>query len=332
MNKTRRLLLIAVSAWITWRANTYGTLQVVVQDERGGPVAEAEVHVGFIKPIPQGMGWGGGHEIKWQYLTETNGICTIRNMVSHELGIAVWKPSFYWWHSGRVSLPSPVQFSDDSAANQICLTAILVRVVNPIPLYARRAGWQNGLLLPREQPAGFDLIAGDWVEPHGTGKVADLVFELRRTVFGKDGRGHDLHETELRVTFANPGDGILAVPMRPLAAAGSELRLPREAPENGYESEWVQRWWRDERGSHSNLRNDRGYFLRVRSQVDSQGAVTNALYGKIQGDIECIYWEDPARLSFTYYLNPTPNDRNLEFDPKRNLFTNLKPAERVFAP
>ncbi len=26
---------------------------------------------------------------------------------------------------------------------------------------------------------------------------------------------------------------------------------------------------------------------------------------------------------FTYYLNPSPNDRNLEFDPKRNLFTNL---------
>ena len=39
-----------------------------------------------------------------------------------------------------------------------------------------------------------------------------------------------------------------------------------------------------------------------------------------------------AWLKFTYYLNPAPNDRNLEFDPKRNLFTNLSPREVVSAP
>lgn len=35
---------------------------------------------------------------------------------------------------------------------------------------------------------------------------------------------------------------------------------------------------------------------------------------------------------FTYYLNPTPNDRNIEFDPKRNLFTNLSSSEEVRDP
>lgn len=35
---------------------------------------------------------------------------------------------------------------------------------------------------------------------------------------------------------------------------------------------------------------------------------------------------------FTYYLNPTPNDRNLEFDPKRNLLQGLKATERVESP
>jgi hypothetical protein len=47
-----------------------------------------------------------------------------------------------------------------------------------------------------------------------------------------------------------------------------------------------------------------------------------AHYGKIYGDF----------MNFTYYLNPTPNDRNVEFDPKRNLFTNLKDDERVTMP
>ena len=35
---------------------------------------------------------------------------------------------------------------------------------------------------------------------------------------------------------------------------------------------------------------------------------------------------------FTYYLNPTPNDRNMEFDPTRNLLTGLKEAEKVSVP
>jgi hypothetical protein len=48
----------------------------------------------------------------------------------------------------------------------------------------------------------------------------------------------------------------------------------------------------------------------------------SANYGKIYG----------AFMNFTYYLNPTRNDRNVQFDPKRNLFTNLKDDERVTAP
>jgi hypothetical protein len=30
--------------------------------------------------------------------------------------------------------------------------------------------------------------------------------------------------------------------------------------------------------------------------------------------------------------NPEPNSRNMEFDPKQNLFKNLKPLEQVAAP
>jgi len=35
---------------------------------------------------------------------------------------------------------------------------------------------------------------------------------------------------------------------------------------------------------------------------------------------------------FTYYLDPTPNDPNVEFDPNRNLSTGLKAGERLLAP
>jgi hypothetical protein len=48
--------------------------------------------------------------------------------------------------------------------------------------------------------------------------------------------------------------------------------------------------------------------------------VTMPSIGKIQGILSFDYEKN---ISFTYYLNPTPNDRNMEFDPSRNLFGRL---------
>ena len=56
--------------------------------------------------------------------------------------------------------------------------------------------------------------------------------------------------------------------------------------------------------------------------MDKDGNVKSALYGKIYGGF----------MQFRYYLNPTPNDRNVEFDPKQNLLQGLKPTEQVTAP
>jgi hypothetical protein len=60
----------------------------------------------------------------------------------------------------------------------------------------------------------------------------------------------------------------------------------------------------------------------VRTVLDEQGNVKSALYGKIYGDF----------MHFSYYLNPTPNSRNVEFDPKRNLSKNLSNMEGVSEP
>jgi hypothetical protein len=61
-------------------------------------------------------------------------------------------------------------------------------------------------------------------------------------------------------------------------------------------------------GEETNQDAKAGYYCRVRSEILPNGE-TNCLYGKIYGDFPAM----------TYYLNPTPNDRNVEFDPKRNL-------------
>jgi len=63
---------------------------------------------------------------------------------------------------------------------------------------------------------------------------------------------------------------------------------------------------------------------------DDSGTVTNAYYGKMYGDIYFAYAYDEtrednaqkmhiARPDLLYYVNPTPMDKNLEFDCRHNL-------------
>jgi hypothetical protein len=45
---------------------------------------------------------------------------------------------------------------------------------------------------------------------------------------------------------------------------------------------------------------------------------------KIRGGIEVDpRWSSTCTVTFTYYFSPTPNDRNLEWDMKKNLFGGL---------
>jgi hypothetical protein len=74
-------------------------------------------------------------------------------------------------------------------------------------------------------------------------------------------------------------------------------------------------------------------FFRVRAEVDEDGKIKEALYGKLVGPIECgLYGTKTGKLRLTYYLNPDVNDRNLEFDPTQNLFKNLGWFEQVKKP
>jgi hypothetical protein len=124
------------------------------------------------------------------------------------------------------------------------------------------------------------------------------------------------------VRFPKDGDGIREFTV-PDVEKGSALRSPHEAPADGYQSELTR-----EVGAHPGQPSkfdydpNRIYFFRVRTVLDEQGKVKSTFYGKIYGDF----------MQFCYYLNPTPNDRNIEFDPKRNLLKGLKSTEQVTAP
>ncbi|MDZ4199972.1 MAG: hypothetical protein U1E27_11905 [Kiritimatiellia bacterium] len=203
-------------------------------------------------------------------------------------------------------------------------------VLNPIPMFARSfVNRRPRLQIPEYGKAiGFDLMKGDWVLPYGKGDMSDLIITLDcKMGDGITADGYQIYDASLKLSFSNDGDGILPIYIHPMK--GSAFRLPRFADEVGYVSNWVKTAYTHEHESHYGNRDDENYFFRVRTKRDKYGVITNALYGKIQGILSFDYEKN---ISFTYYLNPTPNDRNMEFDPSRNLLTDLKPFEQVKEP
>ena len=99
----------------------------------------------------------------------------------------------------------------------------------------------------------------------------------------------------------------------------SKLKSDYLAPEVGYKSESKYYEYRSsDDPMESNFNRFRMYYFRIRSQVDEDGKVVSALYGKMSSEFPKLH----------YYLNPNDNDRNVEFDSKKNLFMNLPKEER----
>ena len=115
------------------------------------------------------------------------------------------------------------------------------------------------------------------------------------------------------------------------------MKMPHLAPQTGYQNTF-RRF--EESYRNKEFRRNTGYFFRTRVRKEGEHIVS-AHYGKLLKDIRFIPVAEekrnnrPKRFAtafFTYYFNPTPNDRNLEFDPKGNLLTNLEYEERANEP
>jgi hypothetical protein len=203
---------------------------------------------------------------------------------------------------------------------------VIPRILEPTALFARKYGLYEREKIPAEKPIGFDLMVSDWVAPYGKGKVADFLLDYKTIVPLTDET--KAFECSLTLTFSNPGDGFQT---RSVPATRRLLILPRRAPEEGYNGTWSKRFGRPREGADllPLARADENFFFRVRTVLGVDGRVVGALYGKIYGD---IVFDALGHIRFTYYLNPTVNDRNLEFDPKRNLFPDTLSGANVGEP
>lgn len=275
-------------------------------DEQGKPVEGAEGYLPFETSMPS---WGGGAVVPAKGLTNAKGEFSGEGHSFDTQGGRLSKEGYYASDS-QSSRFQKSAFGKWKPWNPT-VDVVLKKIVNPIPMYAKsvRIG------IPKvEIPLGYDLIIGDWVEPNGRGTASDLLITANL-----DQRGERDYDYKLTIAFSNKGDGIQTFQ----GDTSSRLKSPRTAPGEGYQPEWVQtRTLKPSGPEVTNWDEKRNYFFRVRTVLDAKGDVVSAHYGKIYGDF----------MTFTYYLNPTPNDRNLEFDPKRNLMAGVPENEKVNDP
>ncbi len=312
------VVLTVVCAFGQARPGAYPwSITLKILDDDGKPVGCARIWVAYGNP-KEGQSIDPFQPNDWAIagLTDTNGLFIAKHIDhSWSLGIQIQKAGYYSVFKSY-ELYKPGQFDDQTvAANRNPkLTLNLKKIGQPIPMYAKQL---NTHVPDLDKPVGFDLMAGDWVGPYGKGINSDINFTGH---FDK----HDDGESDftLTVSFPSIGDGIQEFTI-PEAEKTSALHSPHEAPKDGYKPQWVQF---DNRKPNTKIKTNRdlnrNYFFRVRTLLDDKGNVVSANYGKIYGDF----------MTFSYYLNPASNDRNIEFNPAQNLVRNLKFDEEVKAP
>lgn len=310
----KKILLILISILIGGCSITVllpeACVTIKVVDEEGRPLQNIKVGVGFERNTGSGVTSDAVDGI-----TNSDGAFTARGKTTNYVYYRVDLPGYY-------SSSGKYKFERETAKKwqpwNPEIIVVLRKIEKPIPMYARKF---DKVLPMKDKDIGCDLIANDWVKPYGKGTHSDIIFNLKKTYISEDD-----YKADLFVKFSDSKDGFIKYDLN--MYNGSEFKLPRYAPADGYQKQFVRHVIKIPNKTLQDDQNDNiGYVFRVRSS--DLNSLQNAMYGKIQRDVELrAMGQGTAGIAFTYYLNPD-HTRNLEFDPKRNLFTELKSFEQV---
>jgi hypothetical protein len=326
-------LFILLCVLLNWSLPAY-EVKVRIVDETGAPVVGANASILFVNydgsDVRNGHARSGG---EFSAIGRCNDSVMIRASMDRHY---------------------QAQIEDLSKDKDHDLEVVLPRILNPVPLYALR---NVSVKFPvQAEWIGFDFEVADWVAPHGKGKTNDILFRFHNEFKGWDDRikspddmeralavsregcvvkkiewSMDVFKTSfgkwdsfLEISFPGKKEGMVEVAR---FLSYSRLKVPHSAPIDGYLSAW-----RYEGKSYSAkvYRKDVGYFLRSRVRLDQDGNILSANYAKIIGDF--LVASKGGQVTFSYFFNPVPNDRNLEFDTNRNLFPRDKLGANVYDP
>lgn len=281
-----------------------GKITFRITDSKGNLVENAKVSAGFYNPRKRNDSSTG--------MTDTNGLCTVEGVSDSQMRYTIIKEGHYkteaayWFYPGAGRSVLDGHWQPWNPIN----TVVLKEHRNPVPMYAENVD----ILIPVQgSPIGFDLEKGDWVAPHGQGSRSDLLVRYVATY-----EGPQAFSKRIEMSFSSAQDGVQVF----VIDGNSKFISMYAAPEEGYVPTLVleRERTRDKIIKSQEIGEGQYLVFRVRTVKDKDGKLISANYGKIYGPIDYGRMGEKHRLMFSYFFNPTANDRNLEFDPSRNLF------------
>lgn len=314
MMKTVLVLLLGSLSVASCKDKAYpAKFTVEVVDEKGNPIPGIALKTATYSHWEPGEAFGTDVADVRDSKTNKNGISVFDHPSKRGTFSIYAMPSegYYKAFSERYEFQKVVngRWSPENPT----ISYVLKKKRNPIPMYAKNFSNSSRKALPGyNKKYGYDFEAGDWVAPHGKGKTTDIYFLVK---FSKEANGD--FDSSIEVTFPNEKDGLIYFEDKP--REGSEFVSDYLAPLKGYQKQKLLRRFQKDGKITSEINRQLGnYYLRLRTRLDEKGDIESAHYAKIYGDF----------MYFTYYFNPMANDRNVEFDPRKNLFK----KERVNRP
>ncbi|MBQ3343109.1 MAG: hypothetical protein IJG84_14510 [Kiritimatiellae bacterium] len=326
-------------------AATAGFDVVVVDADTGKPMSGVVVAGWF----GNSNGWKAWTEDPPTYedkaTTDENGRCHVKGETNTgETGVAIAEtPVGYYAYAGTSHwfTEKPILPLMHWRPTDLVITAALYRIERPMPLFVKKAFGKFNVDWRKVGDAGtnivlrYDFLAGDWLPPVGKGIVADMTVRAKmatswhvrkwQVIDGSERiRKRQFYEIMTEFEFDGEGNGVV----RKIAPSNAGVFI-RTAGVDGYAKSFRKSAGRRKKivgpnvygENYSDVNADACHVFRIRSKFDEQGNLKEAYYGKVYGDFQLRgTWKDGCDgVSFLYYLNPTPNDRNLEWDTKNNL-------------
>ena len=282
---------------------------ILVVDESGVPLEGIDTGLGFSRP--KKTGWGSKSAGN-RGLTNKEGKFISSGATEEIIRYGARHPDYYtsrYEFTAFTGINGIIGFRKWQPWNPT-LKVVLKKIKKPIAMYAYYTDWVE---IPKKDGfIGYDLKKHDWVSPYGKGMISDLLVKFEGMY-----ESHLNYDLQLSIKFSNLADGLQK--FSSLDSKGSNLISAHHAPLENYKSTLTHNaskapktYWKESYSESAN------YYFRVRCNDKD---LESCLYGKIYGDIE---FTRKGSLRFKYFLNPTAGDTNVEFDPKRNLFKNLK--------
>ena len=322
----------------------------IVRDDSARVVTNATIRMSTYLRTKPGMYFGETENQDVFRATDTNGVVTISiDCRIPEVTYAISVRGQYYDELRRMNIDGVAYYRDGSHKFIFdksdagrwqpwnpTIELLLRRILNPVPMYVKVVRMDVTPFPAMDEPLAYDLEKGDWLSPYGNGQTADFIFRVHCDWSGENSPyGEQYYNATLELTFSNEDDGIIEFRDSQPEQEGSIFRLPRYAPEAGYTNRWSAERFTNKDGSTLatiSQRKDLNYFFRVRTKRDETGKIISANYGKIRGPLDFGFRGKRNGLGMTYYFNPNANDRNMEFDPSQNLFTDLPMTDQVHEP